>query len=99
MFPVANVPHVFHKYVLYNAKIVDKQEKNGKNEDYNYICYNVYLYYQNVVNKKYGRKEIICKDIARSIRFFRNGFLRHCRQYIRRTHVIKEERVKTYRSF
>ena len=81
MFPVANVPHIFHKYVLYNAKIVDKQEKNGKNEDYNYICYNVYLHYQNVVNKKYGRKEIICKDIARSIRFFRNGFLRHCRQY------------------
>ena len=70
MFPVANVPHIFHKYVLYNAKIVDKQEKNGKNEDYNYICYNVYLHYQNVVNKKYGRKEIICKDIARSIRFF-----------------------------
>lgn len=79
MFPVANVPHAFHKYVLYNAKIVDKQEKNDKNEDYNYICYNVYLHYQNVVNKKYGRKEIICKDIARSIRFFRNGFLRHCR--------------------
>ena len=51
MFPVANVPHVFHKYVLYNAKIVDKQEKNDKNEDYNYICYNVYLHYQNVVNK------------------------------------------------
>ena len=75
MFPVANVPHVFHKYVLYNAKIVDKQEKNDKSEGYNYICYNVYLHYQNVVN----RKEIICKDIARSIRFFRNGFLRHCR--------------------
>lgn len=51
MFPVANVPHVFHKYVLYNAKIVDKQEKNDKNEGYNYICYNVYLHYQNVVNK------------------------------------------------
>lgn len=79
MFPVVNVPHVFHKYVLYNAKIVDKQEKNDKNEGYNYICYNVYLHYQNVVNKKYGRKEIICKDIARSIWFFRNGFLRHCR--------------------
>lgn len=74
MFPVANVPHVFHKYVLYNAKIVDKQEKNDKSEGYNYICYNVYLHYQNVVNKKYGRKEIICKDIARSIRFFVMGF-------------------------
>lgn len=24
--------------------------------------------------KKYGRKEIICKDIARSIRFFVMGF-------------------------
>ena len=74
MFPIANVPHVFHKYVLYNAKIVDKQKKKGKNEDYNYICYNIYLHYQNVVSKKYGRKEIICKDIARSIRFFVMGF-------------------------
>ena len=43
------------------------------------ILVNVYLHYQNIVNKKNGRKEIICKDIARSIRFFRNGFLRHCR--------------------
>ena len=33
----ANVPNVFHKCVLDNAKIVDKLEKNGINE--NHIIY------------------------------------------------------------
>lgn len=75
MFPVANVPHVFHKYVLYNAKIVDKQEKNGKNEDYNYICYNVYLHYQNVVNKKnMVEKKLFAKTLPVLLGFFVMGF-------------------------
>ena len=74
MFPVANVPHIFHKYVLYNAKIVDKQEKNGKNEDYNYIFYNVYLHYQNVANKNMVEKKLFAKTLPVLLGFFVMGF-------------------------
>ena len=39
-------------------------------------------------------KKLFAKTLPVLLVFFRNGFLRHCRQYIRRTHVIKDERVK-----
>ena len=44
----ANVHNVFHKYVLDNAKIVDKLEKNGINENHIIICYIVNLHHQNI---------------------------------------------------